>query len=268
MNKGWRVIGGPRRGFCSTLCSRSSVNVQETSHFNALADSWWDPHGPSRLLHLMNPSRIAYLRQQLQGQTKQTKLDCLDVGCGGGILAESLARLPFTGKVHGIDAAKEVINVAVHHARQTPETQKIRYEHISAEQLLSRDGEASWDVITAFEILEHVDRPSDFLTTVDKLLRPGGVLVLSTISRTVSSYLLTIVAAEQLLRLVPRGTHEWRKFVRPQELMQWFAERGGWEGMDARPVRYLPFLGWRMGQANVKGIESNYYLAATKLPNL
>ncbi|KAI9806606.1 MAG: hypothetical protein M1825_006063 [Sarcosagium campestre] len=251
-----------------------SVNPAEISHFDALASTWWDPHGPSRLLHQMNPLRHTFISSCLSSTntniinpstTTTTKsppghLRYLDVGCGGGIFAESAARLPTTGKVTAIDPSAAVLSVARAHARRDPTLQsnRLEYRNVSIENLDPSGGtEQPYDVLTLFEVLEHVDTPSRFLEACLPHVRPGGWIILSTIARTWTSWLTTKLLAEDVLRIVPRGTHDWNKYVDERELRDWFARRHSWGSPRAMGVVYVPGLGW----TEVQGAEAvgNYF---------
>ncbi|KAL2215946.1 3-demethylubiquinone-9 3-methyltransferase [Thermoascus aurantiacus ATCC 26904] len=284
--------------------SSSSVSADELSHFSALASSWWDPMGPSRVLHLMNPFRHDFIAECLaEGSPRRAQqpdkveegLHYLDVGCGGGIFAESLARTiplsldgPLTAtdaaSILAIDPSTTLIRIAREHARTDPtlhahmRSGRFRYENTTVEAL-NRNRNA-FDVITLFEVLEHVESPLTFLTHTLRLLRPGGWLIGSTIARTLPSFLVNQVIAEAPwpLGVVPRGTHEWSKFVNPDELRGWVEEglmrakdgaarRAGSEALEGMRwkcagVVYFPGIGWKM----VKGTENwgNYFWAVRK----
>ena len=201
---------------------KSSVQADEIAQFSGLAAQWWNPEGALRPLHRLNPSRIAYVRDQIvaagygQDLVRQPlkNVTLLDVGCGGGLLAEPLARLG--AAVTGLDASDKAITEAKRHA--TESGLAINYRVGSVEDLA--EGKGRYDVITALEIVEHVADLDVFIAALAKLLKPKGVLILSTLNRTPKSFLLGIVAAEYVLRWVPRGTHRWSKFLRPSELVQ------------------------------------------------
>ncbi len=186
------------------MTPQSTVDLQEVKTFSANASQWWDQTGPFKPLHQLTPLRIAFLVDTL-GPLKGRKI--LDIGCGGGLVCEPLARLG--ASIIGIDPSLENITAAVGHKGDLP----ITYKACSAEEM-----EGSFDVILALEVVEHVTSLEAFLYHCRRLLLPGGRLILSTLNRTPASFLGGIVAAEYLLNWVPRGTHDWTKFVKPSEL--------------------------------------------------
>lgn len=200
--------------------SAASVDPAEIARFAAMAEEWWNPEGKFRPLHRFNPVRLKLIRDRLCAQFSRDPLApsplaglrLLDIGCGGGLMAEPLARLGAT--VTGIDAADRNVRVASIHARQMG--LEIDYRHAAAEDLAASG--ASFDAVLALEIVEHVADLASFLGAATQLVGPGGLLVVATLNRTPQSYLLAIVGAEYVLRWLPRGTHDWRKFVRPAEL--------------------------------------------------
>jgi 2-polyprenyl-6-hydroxyphenyl methylase/3-demethylubiquinone-9 3-methyltransferase len=189
----------------------------EIGKFDAIAHRFWDPEGEFRPLHLINPVRTAYVAQRCQ--VKDARV--LDIGCGGGLLCESLQDLG--GRVTGIDLAPTMIETAQLHAAERGIA--IEYRLIGAEALAAAEP-GSFDVITCMEMVEHVPDPSAIVAAIGALLRPGGAAFLSTLNRTPKSFAQAIVAAEYLLRLVPRGTHEYERLVRPSELAQWGRHAG------------------------------------------
>jgi len=200
--------------------SAPNVDPREIAQFSALADKWWDPAGPFGMLHRIGPPRLGYIRDaatqhfSLDAKTRRpfSGLTCLDIGCGGGLISEPLARLG--GTVTAIDPAEKNIEAARLHASDGG--LEINYQSVTAEDLAAR-GEA-FDLVTCLEVIEHVPDQSAFVATLASLVRPGGLIVLSTLNRTPKSYALAIVGAEYVLGWLPRGTHDWTRFVTPEEL--------------------------------------------------
>jgi 2-polyprenyl-6-hydroxyphenyl methylase/3-demethylubiquinone-9 3-methyltransferase len=203
----------------------------ELAKFDALAARFWDPAGEFRPLHLLNPVRTAFIaaRTTLKGSR------VLDVGCGGGLLAESLAEAGAT--VTGIDLAEGMIEVARLHARESG--LQIDYRVASAEDL-ARDEPQPFDIVTCMEMLEHVPEPAAVTATLARLLRPGGACFVSTINRNLKSFLLAIVGAEYLLGLIPRGTHQYERLIRPAELAGW-ARAAGLTVRELAGIQFNPF---------------------------
>ncbi len=196
-----------------------SIASEEIDQFSRHAEDWWNPDGAFRPLHRLNPIRLEYVRDNTcahfgrkAGRAALKGLKILDVGCGGGLLAEPLARLG--GNVTGIDASKETIAAAKRHAKDGGLT--IDYRVSSVEELARK--KIKYDLITALEVAEHVADMDSFITSLAALLKPGGLLIMSTLNRTPQSFLLGIIAAEYVLGWMPRGTHQWNKFIRPSEL--------------------------------------------------
>ncbi|KAI9675500.1 MAG: Hexaprenyldihydroxybenzoate methyltransferase, mitochondrial [Trizodia sp. TS-e1964] len=241
--------------------SPSSINPDEVSHFNALASTWWDPYGPSRLLHLMNPLRHSFLNA-LPAAAPRRRF--LDIGCGGGIFAESAARLPGTTSVLGIDPSPRVLAVARAHALLDPALAgKLAYENVGVEALaLPGAVEQLADVVSLFEVVEHVRCPAPFLRSCLPFVRPGGWLVGSTIARSWVSWLVTKLVAEDVLRIVPRGTHDWAQYINEGELRDWFAGLEGWGEVRCMGVIYIPGLGWREARGSEK--IGNYFFGVRK----
>lgn len=199
----------------------SSVDAAEVARFSALAETWWDPRGPFAPLHKFNPTRLEFIRDQaaarfgreIRSPKPFAGLKLLDIGCGGGLLCEPMARLGF--EVTGVDASARNIGTARAHAE--PQALPISYRAATAEQLLAEGG-GPFDVILNMEVVEHVSDPRAYLQTCAQLISPGGLMIIATLNRTPRAFALAVVGAEYLLRWLPRGTHDWRKFVRPDEI--------------------------------------------------
>lgn len=219
-----------RRAFTSTAFS-SSIDSEEIAKFGAMAREWWDPRGSSRPLHLMNRIRIPYILQKLQTGRKDSPLSSLsvvDVGCGAGLICEPLARLGFQS-VLGIDAAKENIQMAIAHRDQDlflSQDSNLNYRQGTVEDLAASGEIQLFDVVTSLEVLEHVSDQEMFLKNLCRILKPGGDLFLSTLNQTLTSYLMAIVAAERVLKIVPNMTHDWSKFIDPADVADILIENG------------------------------------------
>ena len=201
---------------------QTTASPEEVAKFSALADSWWDPAGAFRPLHKFNPARISYIRDRLlahfgrdpAAERPFAGLTLLDIGCGGGLIAEPMARLGFT--VTAIDASGENIGTAALHAERMGLS--IDYRAVMPETLAETG--AAFDAVLALEVIEHVADVEAFWRATASLMKPGGALIAATLNRTIKSLALGKVAAEYVLRWVPAGTHDWRKFVRPSEMVR------------------------------------------------
>ncbi|MBT8441698.1 MAG: bifunctional 2-polyprenyl-6-hydroxyphenol methylase/3-demethylubiquinol 3-O-methyltransferase UbiG [Gammaproteobacteria bacterium] len=211
---------------------REHVNVDpdEIDKFNDLAASWWDAAGEMKPLHQMNPCRVAYIESRAPVQGKR----CLDIGCGGGILSEGLAKRGAV--VTGIDMA--AASLAVAEAHDIESGLDIRYLQMSAEALAAEEPGA-YDIVTCLEVVEHVPDPASLISSCAQLVRPGGDVVLSTINRHPKAFALAIVGAEYVLGILPKGTHDYAKFIQPAEL-EAFGRRAGLELRDLTGLHYSP----------------------------
>jgi 2-polyprenyl-6-hydroxyphenyl methylase/3-demethylubiquinone-9 3-methyltransferase len=233
-----------------------TINAAEAAHFGALAAEWWDPKGSSAMLHRMNPVRLRFIRSAIDthfGSDTKSRYPlagktALDVGCGAGLLCEPLARLG--GAVTGVDAAPENIDVAMAHAALSGLTINYRAGEIAAQGL------GQLDVVTCMEVIEHVMDPAAFVAELVRHLRPDGLLLLSTPNRTAVSRLFLVEAAERLGQ-VPRGTHDWDKFLTPEELTALLAD-AGLEVIDMQGIAFSPMSGLHLSENKAL----NYILSA------
>ncbi len=244
--------------------TRSTVDDAEIRRFSAMADEWWSTTGKFRPLHKFNPTRIAYVKSQLcqhfgRDERSSSALDgltILDIGCGGGLLSEPLARLG--ASVTGADASATNIEVARLHAASSGLT--IDYRATTAEAIA--DSGQTFDVVLAMEIIEHVSDIDLFIRECARMVRPGGLLLVATLNRTPKSFALAIVGAEYILRWLPVGTHSWHKFVKPSELID-ALEAGGLNVLDQTGVSFNPLLDrWSL---NPRDLDVNYMVLAGRV---
>lgn len=244
----------------------ASVDPEEVARFERLAETWWDEQGPMRPLHQFNPVRVGYLRGLLTARLSRhnepapsadqplSGLEILDIGCGGGLLTEALARLGAT--MTGIDPAPTNIEVARLHAERSRLV--IQYLCTTAEAMAA-EGRA-FDVVLAMEVVEHVKSVKAFVATAASMVRPAGLLIAATLNRTFKSYVLAIVGAEYVLRWLPKGTHRWEQFVTPAELAAAMSA-GALHVIDQTGVVYNPLTG-QWGQS--RDVNVNYIMAAER----
>jgi 2-polyprenyl-6-hydroxyphenyl methylase/3-demethylubiquinone-9 3-methyltransferase len=242
---------------------KSSIDPEEVERFSRIAAEWWDPNGKFAPLHKFNPVRLAFIREhalQRFGREPAARrpfdgLRLLDIGCGGGLLSEPMNRLGFA--VTGVDASERNIATAAAHAAQ--QGLAIDYRVSTAEQLL-QSGEPPFDVILNMEVIEHVADPGEFLRTCGRLLAPGGLMIVATLNRTLKALALAKVGAEYVLRWLPPGTHNWKKFLRPQEV-RGFVAGEPLEVEGPFGVAYDPLSGrW----SRSSDVDVNYMLVMTR----
>ncbi|MFT0891277.1 bifunctional 2-polyprenyl-6-hydroxyphenol methylase/3-demethylubiquinol 3-O-methyltransferase UbiG [Pseudochelatococcus sp. G4_1912] len=243
--------------------ARGTVDPEEVARFDRLAETWWDPHGPMRPLHRFNPVRVEFIRdlaanhfaRDIRSDAPLAGLNILDIGCGGGVLSEPLARLG--ASVTGLDPAEKNLAVARSHAQQ--QGLSIDYRSQMVEDVAAH-GER-FDIVLAMEVVEHVADVDAFVAATCAVVRPGGLLVMATLNRTAKSFALAIVGAEYILRWLPRGTHDWHKFVTPDELASAIT-RHGLAVTERRGVVYNPLRDqWRQSS----DLAVNYMLAASRV---
>jgi 2-polyprenyl-6-hydroxyphenyl methylase/3-demethylubiquinone-9 3-methyltransferase len=231
------------------MCAAINVDHAEVSKFEQLASRWWDPNSEFKPLHEINPLRLDYIdsRAGLDGKT------VLDVGCGGGILAESMAARG--AEVTGIDMGEAPLEVARMHLLESG--QQVDYRRIPVEELAA-EMPGQFDVVTCMEMLEHVPDPASVIAACATLVKPGGQVFFSTINRNPKSYLFAIVGAEYVLRMLPRGTHDFAKFIRPSELTRWSRE-AGLDTSDITGMTYNPLTG--IYKLDPRDVDVNYMVA-------
>ena len=228
-----------------------NVDQSEIDKFSALAHRWWDPTSEFKPLHAINPLRLGWI----ESITSLAGKKVLDVGCGGGILAESLSKAG--GIVTGIDLSNKALKVAELH--QLESNTSVQYRSISAEDLAKQEPE-NYDVVTCMEMLEHVPDPSSVVQACATLCKPGGSIFFSTLNRNPKSYLFAIIGAEYILKLLPKGTHEYDKFIKPSELAN-FTRQAGLELLEIKGMTYNPLTQiYRLGSDT----DVNYMIATRK----
>ena len=227
-----------------------NIDHNEIAKFEALATRWWDPESEFRTLHQINPLRLEFINERAPLEGKKV----LDVGCGGGILSESMATRG--ARVTGIDMGEKPLSVAKLHLKESG--LEVDYRQTTTEALAIEEPE-SFDIITCMEMVEHVPNPASVINACSRLVRPGGELFFSTINRTPKAWLFAIVGAEYLLNILPKGTHTYEKFIRPSELERW-ARESGLVTKEITGMHYNPFTDryWL-----APGVEVNYLLHST-----
>ncbi|QLB12539.1 3-demethylubiquinone-9 3-methyltransferase [Bisgaardia hudsonensis] len=234
-----------------------NLDQQELNKFENMAKSWWDPEGDFKPIHQLNPLRVTYIQSQAKGLLGK---NVLDVGCGGGILSEAMARLG--ANVIGLDMSVAPLEVARNHAKESQlniDYQQTTIEDFVEKQtaLINGNKADKFDVITCMEMLEHVPDPSSVIQSCQKLLKPNGVIFFSTINRTLKGWALVVLGAEYILKLLPKGTHDYDKFIKPAELLAW-TDEVNLECIDISGYHYNPLTGkfWLN-----KDVSANYMLA-------
>ncbi|MGB5446218.1 MAG: bifunctional 2-polyprenyl-6-hydroxyphenol methylase/3-demethylubiquinol 3-O-methyltransferase UbiG [Psychromonas sp.] len=243
--------------------SRNTIDESEVAKFEAMSAEWWDPTGKFKPLHMLNSTRLEYIVAQISDEFGRDRnslkplegLRLLDIGCGGGLLSEPMAR--HGAEVVGADAAARNIPVAKIHAEKSGLS--IDYRHTMAEALVD-EGE-QFDVILNMEVIEHVADPQVFLNACAALLKPGGLMICSTINRNPKSYMVAIIGAERVMRWLPIGTHDWGKFITPDELSG-MTKKAGLEPLDRKGFTFNPLL-WRWSVSQ-RDLSVNYVTACIK----
>jgi 2-polyprenyl-6-hydroxyphenyl methylase / 3-demethylubiquinone-9 3-methyltransferase len=243
--------------------SVNTIDPAEVAKFEAMAAEWWDPTGKFKPLHMLNPCRLDYITSQIAAEFDRDLkspmpfkgLRILDIGCGGGLLSEPMARLG--ADVVGADAAARNIPVAKLHAEQMGLT--IDYRHCAAEDLAAA-GEV-FDVVLNMEVVEHVADPQEFLTACQSLLKPGGLMICSTLNRNAKSFVMGIIGAEWVMRWLPKGTHDWQKFITPDELYA-MIEVAGLSPVDRKGMVFNP-ISWSWS-LSARDLSVNYVTASVK----
>jgi len=230
-----------------------NVNPEEIAKFEQIASQWWDETGDFKPLHQINPLRQQFIIEHFGDLFGKS---VIDVGCGGGILAESLARLG--AEVTGIDMGKEPLNIAKLHALEAGV--KVNYQQVTAENK-AKECAQSFDLVTCMEMLEHVPDPSSIVHACAQMVKPGGLVFFSTLNKTIKSYLLAIIAAEKLFKLVPDGTHDHEHFIKPSTLIGW-AESFDLKCIDATGIHYNPIT---ENHKLASGLDVNYILCFRKV---
>ncbi len=228
-----------------------NADQTEIEKFSALAHRWWDPTSEFKPLHAINPLRLDWIQKHAELTGKKV----LDVGCGGGILTESMAKVGAQAK--GIDLSEKALKVADLHSLETGVA--VNYEYISAEDLAAKDA-GQYDVVTCMEMLEHVPEPLSIIQSCSRLVKPGGKVFFSTLNRNPKSYLLAIIGAEYILKMLPKGTHDYKKFIKPSELGNYLREANlemnEIIGLSYNPITQVYSLG--------RDTDVNYLVACTK----
>jgi len=244
-----------------SMSQTNTIDPQEVEKFEAMASEWWDSDGKFKPLHMLNPTRLDYIVDQIAAEFARditanlpfNGLKILDIGCGGGLLSEPMARLG--ANVVGADAAERNIPIAKIHAQNSG--LEIDYRHTSAEEIAKTS--EKFDVVLNMEVIEHVADPLGFLTACKQLLKPNGLMLCSTINRNPKSYLMAIIGAEHVMRWLPKGTHDWNKFITPDELFD-LLKNAGFTPVDRKGFVFNP-LKWSWAISN-QDLSVNYVTAS------
>ena len=240
----------------------TTINKEEIQKFSKLADEWWNTSGKFKPLHMFNPIRIEYILETTKdhfhikdnSNEPLKNLRVLDIGCGGGLMSEPITRLG--GKVTGIDASEKNIKVASIHSRKN--NLKINYQHKSPEQLIEKE---KFDVILNLEIVEHVQNLDLYLDSCYNLLKKNGLMFTATLNRTLVSYIKAIIGAEYILRWLPIGTHDWNKFIKPEELQKMLSDKN-FKSSNVKGLEFNPFLNkWKRSD----NLSVNYIVSSIKI---
>ncbi|MEZ5830074.1 MAG: bifunctional 2-polyprenyl-6-hydroxyphenol methylase/3-demethylubiquinol 3-O-methyltransferase UbiG [Dongiaceae bacterium] len=243
--------------------SVTTVDSTEIAKFSAMAEAWWDPHGDFKPLHQLNPTRISFIRdvatrhfgREAGGEAPLAELTFCEIGCGGGLLTEPMRRLG--AEVTGVDPSARNIGIARSHAESSG--LKVTYLQCAAEDMVDR--RETFDIVLAMEVVEHVANVDAFIASCAQLVNPGGLMFFATLNRTAKAFALAIVGAEYVMRWLPRGTHDWRKFVKPSELAHPL-RRAGFEIERLTGVAYNPLADrWSL----TRDLDVNYMLAAKRI---
>ena len=242
---------------------QTTVDPAEVAKFEAMAAEWWNPNGKFKPLHMLNPCRLDYITTQIAAEFDRDLsqplpfkgLRLLDIGCGGGLLSEPMARLG--ADVVGADAAPRNIPVAQLHAQQSG--LDIDYRHTTAEDMAAA-GEV-FDIVLNMEVVEHVADPLAYLTACQHLLRPGGLMICSTLNRNAKSFMMAIIGAEHVMRWLPKGTHDWKKFITPDELYD-LIRKAGLDPVDRKGMVFNP-IAWSWSLSS-RDLSVNYVTASVK----
>lgn len=259
--KGVASDGTP--GSAGRVAKGTTVDAEEVAFFARISETWWDPTGPFKPLHKLNPARLGFLRDTfarhynlpLGGNTPLQGLRILDIGCGGGLVAEPVSNMG--AEVLGVDASEKNVKTAAHHARETGAS--VTYRHATAEQLVE-EGQ-TFDAVINLEVVEHVADVQAYLDACTKLVKPGGIMIVSTINRTARALVFAIFMAEYVLGWLPKGAHDWNKFITPDEL-KGFCRTAGLSPQAASGFVYNPlFDRWSISESDV---SMNYLLPTVR----